>query len=416
MKGPFKLSPKQKEYWKNANKAFNIKTGATRSGKTWLDYYMIPRRIRNTTGDGAIVLLGNTRGTLQRNIIEPMQREWGPQFVSDISSNNTVRMFGRTVHALGADKANMQERLRGMSIEYAYGDEIATWSPVVFEQLKARLDLPNSTFDGTCNPEGSKHWFKKDFLDDPEMRKYTFHQHYELDDNIFLPKDVKERLKASFRSNPILWDRYILGLWVDAEGLVYPKFAGDRAAYFIKSTDVPELSHITVGVDFGGNASKDAFVASGISKDYSHLYALSAKSFDKNMDANELGYELIKFVKNVEDKYGMYVSRIYADNAIPTLIRTLKSSFSGSGLNRVIRGARKFEVRDRIEATVSLIGLNRFHYTEDAEVLAEALSDAVWEKDSDMKRQEDWSTDVLDAFEYSFENDMKHLIDRLYVQ
>ena len=45
------LSEKQKEFIRNANKRYNIKTGATRSGKTYLDIlYTIPSRIRERSG------------------------------------------------------------------------------------------------------------------------------------------------------------------------------------------------------------------------------------------------------------------------------------------------------------------------------------------------------------------------------
>ena len=67
------FTDKQTEFWKNAHHRWNIKEGATRSGKTFLDYFHIPKRICETTGTGLIVLMGNTRGTLNRNILEPMR-------------------------------------------------------------------------------------------------------------------------------------------------------------------------------------------------------------------------------------------------------------------------------------------------------------------------------------------------------
>ena len=53
------LSDKQKEFIKNANQRYNIKTGATRSGKTYLDIlYTIPSRIRERSGkDGLLTQL-----------------------------------------------------------------------------------------------------------------------------------------------------------------------------------------------------------------------------------------------------------------------------------------------------------------------------------------------------------------------
>jgi len=73
-----RLSPKQKEFWNEPYHRWNIKYGATRSGKTYLDYFVILREIRKRTGlEGQIVFLGNTKGTLQRNVIEPMQDIYG---------------------------------------------------------------------------------------------------------------------------------------------------------------------------------------------------------------------------------------------------------------------------------------------------------------------------------------------------
>ena len=148
------FSQKQTEFLNNATHRWNIKLGATRSGKTFLDYFVIPKRIRAVKGkDGLVVLLGNTKGTLQRNIIEPLQKIWGSKYVSDIKSDNTAYMFGEKVHCLGADKINQVDRLRGSSIKYCYGDEVVTWHKEVFDMLKSRLDKDYSKFDGTCNPE-----------------------------------------------------------------------------------------------------------------------------------------------------------------------------------------------------------------------------------------------------------------------
>ena len=79
------LSDKQKEFWLAPFHRWNVKSGATRSGKTYLDYYMIPRRIRERAGlPGLVVLMGNTKGTLQRNVIDPMIDMYGDSLVSSI--------------------------------------------------------------------------------------------------------------------------------------------------------------------------------------------------------------------------------------------------------------------------------------------------------------------------------------------
>ena len=145
------FSKMQKEYFQKANHRWNIKQGATRSGKTYMDYFVIPKRIRRVAGeDGLVVLLGNTKGTLQRNIIEPLQNLWGSELVSNIRNDNSAMLFGEKCYCLGADKISQVDRLRGTSIKYCYGDEVVTWHMDVFEMLKSRLDKPCLLYTSRC--------------------------------------------------------------------------------------------------------------------------------------------------------------------------------------------------------------------------------------------------------------------------
>ena len=68
------LSPKQIEFARYGNHRWNFKGGATRSGKTYLDFkWIIPMRIRERAGkDGLSVILGVTKSTIERNVLEPI--------------------------------------------------------------------------------------------------------------------------------------------------------------------------------------------------------------------------------------------------------------------------------------------------------------------------------------------------------
>lgn len=104
------LTEFQQEFLRNCNHRWNIKTGATRSGKTYLDCAVtIPKRICAARGEGLCVMLGNTLGTLERNVLEPMRALWGPDLVGLVrtsASGNIVQLFGRKVYVLGADNKN----------------------------------------------------------------------------------------------------------------------------------------------------------------------------------------------------------------------------------------------------------------------------------------------------------------------
>lgn len=223
------LSSKQREYLANCKHRWNFKIGATGSGKSWLDYaVVIPKRLFALRGEGAAVMLGNTQGTLSRNVLDPMREIWGSAIVGTIGSDNTANLFGKKVYMLGADNRKHVARLQGMTIEYAYGDEVTTWHEEVFQMLKSRLRCRHSFFDGTANPESPYH-FLKAFL---ESKADVYCQTSTIDDNPFLPPEFVENLKQEY-AGTVYYDRFVLGRWAAAGGLVYPFFSADDPRYVV---------------------------------------------------------------------------------------------------------------------------------------------------------------------------------------
>lgn len=223
------LSSKQREYLANCNHRWNFKIGATGSGKSWLDYaVVIPKRLFALRGEGAAVMLGNTQGTLSRNVLDPMREIWGSVLVGTIGSDNTALLFGKKVYILGADNRKHVARLQGMTVEYAYGDEVTTWHEEVFQMLKSRLRCRHSFFDGTANPESPYH-FLKAFL---ESKADVYCQTSTIDDNPFLPPEFVENLKQEY-AGTVYYDRFVLGRWAAAGGLVYPFFSADDPRYVV---------------------------------------------------------------------------------------------------------------------------------------------------------------------------------------
>jgi len=390
------FSEKQTEYLYNATHRWNVKTGATRSGKTYLDYFVIPKRIRAVSGnDGLVVLLGNTKGTLQRNIIEPLQNIWGMQYVSDIGSDNTAYMFGERVHCLGADKINQVDKLRGSSIKYCYGDEVVTWHKDVFNMLKSRLDKDYSCFDGTCNPDNPKHWFKE-FIDS-DVDIYT--QKYVLDDNPFLPASVKENIKRE-HFGTVFYDRYVLGEWVNAEGLIYRQLADNQSRFIIKKTDLPQMHSYTIGEDFGKNKSGHAVVLSALGVD-GRLYFLKAiyKKAEGTLVEDIVNWSVETFERFYEE-YPFFFD-VYPDSAESSLINSIraKSRFS-------VYPSIKPEIIDRIRVMNRLLNTDRVRFVEgECDELITAFSEALWDDKSLSDKRLDngtFNNDIIDAAEYSF--------------
>ena len=220
------ISKMQREYLDNASRRWNIKTGAVRSGKTYIDTLcVIPKRIRSRLGKpGLTVILGVTKETIERNVLEPMRNLYGKELVGEIDNRNRCYLFGERVYCLGAEKVSQVSKLRGASVKYCYGDEVADWNEEVFDLLKSRLDKPYSCFDGALNPQGPNHWLKE-FLDSEEFDIYC--QKYTIFDNPFLDPAFVDNLCKEYEGS-VYYQRYILGEWALAEGLVYPMFSREK--------------------------------------------------------------------------------------------------------------------------------------------------------------------------------------------
>lgn len=406
------LSQKQREFVLKANHRWNFKGGATRSGKTYLDFrWIIPIRIRERIGkDGLTVILGVTKSTIERNVLEPMRNLYGDALVGTISSDNTVWLFGEKCYCLGAEKVSQVSKIRGASIKYCYGDEVADWSEEVFELLKSRLDKEYSCFDGTFNPQYPGHWLKE-FLDsDADI----FNQTYTIDDNPFLPEAFKENLKKEY-AGTVFYDRYILGLWVRANGLVYRDFANNTEKYLISdainwiNTNKKRLLSVTIGVDFGGTGSATKFQATGITSDYA-VVALEEEYIKREIDPDQLNQEFSKFAAKIRDIYGGGQTR--ADSAEQILIRGLFHTAQKDRLQTQVKNAIKMEINDRIRLTVLLMAQGRLFVSKKCPHLIDAFQNAVYDPDKgEDVRLDDGTTDIdsLDAFEYSIEPHFKQL-------
>ena len=409
-----KFSDKQREFWRESGEhRWAVKYGATRSGKTYLDYYLLPKRIRACTGSGLILLIGNTRQSLERNLLEPMREIWTESLIGRINpQTGMLNMFGRRVYALGADKVSQTAKLQGVGLEYCYGDEVTTWNESVFQMLKSRLSAPNAHFDGTCNPDSPTHWFKQ-FLDsDADI----YRQAYTIDDNPFLPPSFVENLKREY-AGTVYYNRFILGQWAAAEGIIYRSFADSLAAgdgQFIWQGEIPRGSEIRIGVDFGGNGSQHAFVAVAVLPRFAGVIGLCSQRIDpRGTDTAFLSARFAEFAESVFYNFGE-IHAVFCDSAEQVLKNSLRSALKNTRFNWLadrIYNSKKIPITDRIRLTSILMGGGRFWYTPAAASLRDALASALWngKHAGRDERLDDGTTDIdtLDAFEYTIERDYK---------
>ena len=396
---------KQKEYGLNANHRWNVKLGAVRSGKTFQDKEdIIPRRIRERSGkDGLVFIIGVTEATVERNVLRPMRDKFGNNLVGTINKNK-VWLFGEECYCLGAEKINQVAKIQGASIKYLYGDEVVKWNKEVFDMLKSRLDQPYSCADLTGNPEHKKHWFKE-FI---ESNADIYLQHYTIDDNDFLSTEFKENLKNEYEGT-VLYNRFILGLWCNAEGLIYTQFA-NNTELFMKDEAIDESGYkinfmiISIGIDYGATKGETELKATGITPLFKEAWTIDEEKITGLYAPEDFYKAFINFYKRVVSNYGK-VTHAFADYGALGQVLTF-------GLNRWLQQERiplqvqdciKGRIIDRIYLDTMLFAQGRRFILKKCKYMKEAYEQALWDDKKEDERLDDGTTPVddLDASEYS---------------
>ena len=218
---PGLFSEKQLDVMANCTANVNILEGSVRSGKTMASLLAFITALADYPKGVNILLAGKTTRSLFRNIIKPLEDIVGKTYTKFKLGIGEGTIFGRSFYAVGANDERAYTKIQGLTLSLAYGDEVATWPESFFKMLLSRLSDFNARFIGTTNPEGPYHWLKVEYLDrEEELDLKSWH--FNLEDNLNLPKAYVENLKKLYTG---LWfKRYIQGLWVLAEGTVYDMF------------------------------------------------------------------------------------------------------------------------------------------------------------------------------------------------
>lgn len=414
------LSDKQYEFINKATHRWNGKIGATQCGKTYIDVLIIigKRIIERKGKNGLNLILGVSKGTIERNVLEPMRDMYGEKAVGTINSENICYLFGEKVYCLGAEKVNQVSKIRGAKLKYCYCDELVEFNQEVFELLKSRLSLPYSVCDFTGNPASPTHWLKEFIESDADV----YCQGWCIDDNPFLPESYVRELKKEYEGT-VYYDRYILGLWKRAEGVIYTKFADKPNDYILSNAQIekliPRLIKVEVGIDFGGNGSAHTFVATGYTRNFSDVIILESQRIPEAIDPNELNKLYVEFAKKIYNKYGRAFNTNF-DSAEPVLARGISNACASSGCRTILQPALKSKILQRIRLVIGLIGGHRFWVSENAVSVKKALEEAVWNPKAVDERLDDGTSDIdtLDAMEYSIERnygDLTRINNQSYV-
>lgn len=245
-------------------------------------------------------------------------------------------------------------------------------------QAIARCSVKGSKYWFNCNPEGPNHWFKVEWIDKAK-EKNILHLHFTMDDNPSLDEETKERYRKMFVG--VFFQRFILGLWVVAEGIIYHNFS--REKHCITKEDVPSsFDYYYVTSDYG-ITNPQVFLLCGIKfiKNKPHVWILKEyynKGINKKDKKQKLKTDIVflkdyyKFIGNLE------IKRTIIDPSATSLINLFKEN------NIKVKEADN-SVIDGINLVLSFLEQNRIHIVEElCPELIKEFESYIW----DMKAQE----------------------------
>ena len=155
-----------------------------------------------------------------------------------------------------------------MTLAGIFCDEVALMPQSFVNQATGRCSVLGSKMWFSCNPGNPNHYFKKEWIDKAVVKRILY-LHFTMNDNPSLSPAIKARYEKMYAG--VFRKRFILGLWVTADGLVYSMFNEEQ---HVRELNIG-FDRIFVAGDFGiYNAT--TFGVYGYSKRLRHYHLIES--------------------------------------------------------------------------------------------------------------------------------------------
>ena len=202
--------------------------GSVRSGKTTIMSMAFVLWAMENYNHTNFAICGKTVQAAERNILKPLMEIDGLGAALSMRYKVSTRVLTvrcgdvtNWFYLFGGKDESSYMLIQGITLAGVLFDEVALMPRSFVEQALSRaISFERPKYFFNCNPESPQHWFYKEWIEN--QRENTLHIHFLLEDNPILTPQMIERTKEMYSG--VFYDRYIRGLWVVAEGLIYPMF------------------------------------------------------------------------------------------------------------------------------------------------------------------------------------------------
>ena len=246
------ISPQQKKILAFPYSKYDaiICDGAVRSGKTSIMMWAFVRWAMENFSGQRFGICGKTVDSCSKNIIVPFtamtlakekytMRWRRSEKILEVRRGTTTNWF----EVFGGKDESSAALIQGRTLAGVLLDEVALMPRSFVEQALARCSVDGNKKWFSCNPESPQHWFYLEWIKKHDERN-ALYLHFTMRDNPGLTEKVIEQYESMFSG--VFYDRFIRGLWVVAEGLVYPMFDERNI-----TDEVPESGEYYMSCDYG---------------------------------------------------------------------------------------------------------------------------------------------------------------------
>ena len=201
-----------------------IADGSIRAGKTIAMAISFVLWAMDTYDGQNFAMCGKTVGSFRRNVwswLKPVLILRRFQIDESRTENLIVLSKGgkqNYFYIFGGRDESSQDLIQGITLAGLYCDEVALMPESFVNQASGRCSVPGAKMWYNCNPDSPMHWFLKNWIEKADQKKLFF-THFLMDDNPSLSEEVRERYRTMYTG--VFYQRFILGLWVMAQGAIY---------------------------------------------------------------------------------------------------------------------------------------------------------------------------------------------------
>lgn len=392
---------------RNELKRINLLEGSVSSGKTWISLVLWAFWVKTMPLDKQYMMCAKSLTTLKRNCLVLLQELVGERnFVYSVPSKEGY-LFGRKILLEGASDSRAEAKIRGLTLQGAYCDELTQFPRDFFAMLLSRLRLPNAKLIATTNPDAPGHWLKVDYIDRADELDFMDIK-FLLEDNTTLPDEYVRNIKKEYSG--VFFERFILGHWVLAEGIIYPMY--EKALeyppeeYDVNGVLIPP-SDYRLAIDYG---TMNAFAALIWAKYGATWYCIKGYYYsgrDKGVTKTDEEYadavdELVKDIAGRRENGYIRKLKTIIDPSAASFITTLrkrkKGDLSSQSWYNVIPANN--DVLDGIRDTATAMDMGLIKISPDLKFMVQELQSYVWDDKAGDDRPVKENDHAMDAMRY----------------